>query len=130
MLRIALPHADAWNTWYADIGNTPAGIAPLRDVVDAACRDVGRDPAAIERTVAVLVGLPGGTGRPTGDATQAAIPPLDGDPSAMAAGLRAYAARGSATVQLVLDPIDRALDPGGREGPDRARSPLSAADRD
>ena len=22
---------DAWNTWYADIGNTPAGIAPLRD---------------------------------------------------------------------------------------------------
>ena len=67
MLRIALPHADAWNTWYADIGNTPAGIAPLRAVVDEACRDVGRDPAAIERTVAVLVGLPGGTGRLSGD---------------------------------------------------------------
>src|SRR5262245_36202338 len=27
MLRIALPHADAWNTWFADYGNTPDGFA-------------------------------------------------------------------------------------------------------
>ena len=54
--------------WYADTGNTPAGVAPLRDKVDAAARDVGRDPAAIERTVAVLVRLPGGDGRAMGDA--------------------------------------------------------------
>ena len=87
------------------IGNTPAGIAPLRDVVDEACRDVGRDPVAIERTVAVLVGLPGGTGRLSGDASQAAIPPLTGDPAAMADALRAYAREGVGTVQLVLDPI-------------------------
>src|SRR5439155_1704613 len=59
MLRIALSHAHAWNTWYADTNNTPAGVAPLRAVVDDACRDVGRDPAAIKRTVAVQVRLPG-----------------------------------------------------------------------
>ena len=28
MLRITLPHVDAWNTWYADTDNTPAGVAP------------------------------------------------------------------------------------------------------
>ena len=31
MLRIALPHVDAWNAWYADTGNEPAGVAPLRE---------------------------------------------------------------------------------------------------
>ena len=35
--------------------------------VDEACRAVGRDPAEVERTVAVLVRLPGGTGRVTQD---------------------------------------------------------------
>jgi probable F420-dependent oxidoreductase len=109
MLRIAAPHVDAWNTWFADTANSPAGVAPLRDIVDAACRDVGRDPAEIERTVAVHVRLPGGRGRTMGDTTQAdRIRALEGDPETMAAELRAYAAAGIGEVQLVLDPIDRA----------------------
>src|SRR3954452_7418830 len=33
MLRIAVPYVQAWNTWFADIGNTPDGVAPLRDAV-------------------------------------------------------------------------------------------------
>jgi alkanesulfonate monooxygenase SsuD/methylene tetrahydromethanopterin reductase-like flavin-dependent oxidoreductase (luciferase family) len=108
MLRIAVPHVEAWNTWYSDTLNRPAGVAPLRDIVDAACRDVGRDPAEIERTVAVHVRLPGGGGRTMGDSsTTEPIRPLEGDPDAMAAELRAYAAAGIAEVQLVLDPIDR-----------------------
>jgi len=75
------------------------------EVVDDACRDVGRDPADIERTVAVLVGLPGGTGRLSGNESHAAIPPVTGDPAAMAEALRGYARAGIGTVQLVLDPI-------------------------
>ena len=59
----------------------------------------------MERTVAVMVGVYGSTGRLSGDAKQAAIPPLNGDPAAMADGLRAYAREGVGTVQLVLDPI-------------------------
>ena len=95
MLRITLPHAHAWNTWYADTDNTPAGVAPLRAIVDEACRDVGRDPAEIERTVAVQVRLPGGTGRTMGDTTTSRrIAPLEGSPERMADELRAYAARG------------------------------------
>ena len=108
MLRIAAPYVDAWNTWFADTANSPAGVGPLRDVVDAACRDVGRDPAEIERTVAVHVRLPGGRGRTMGNDAQAErIRPLEGDPEAMAGELRAYAAAGISEVQLVLDPIDR-----------------------
>jgi probable F420-dependent oxidoreductase len=108
MLRIAAPYVDSWNTWYADTRNSPAGVAPLRDVVDAACRDVGRDPAEVERTVAVHVRLPGGSGRTVGGtSTTDQIRPLEGDPEAMAEELRAYAAAGVSEVQLVLDPIDR-----------------------
>jgi probable F420-dependent oxidoreductase len=105
MLRIALPHVDAWNSWYRDFDNRPDGIARLRAIVDAAARDVGRDPADIERTVAVYVQLPGGTGRVMGDQTAVTVKPLTGPPDAMAEAFRAYARAGIGHVQLVLDPI-------------------------
>jgi len=108
MLRITAPHVAAWNSWYADTGNTPAGIAPLRDKVDAAARAAGRDPAAIERTVAVQVRMPGGTGRTMGDSdAKQDVAPLQGSPDAIAEELRAYAREGIGHVQLVLDPITR-----------------------
>ncbi len=105
MLRVTMPHADAWNSWFADIGNRPDGVARLREVVDDACRDVGRDPDDIERTVAVLVRGPGGSGRIQGDYAQATIPPLDGPPDVVAESLRGFASAGISHVQLVLDPI-------------------------
>jgi alkanesulfonate monooxygenase SsuD/methylene tetrahydromethanopterin reductase-like flavin-dependent oxidoreductase (luciferase family) len=105
MLRITMPHVDAWNAWYADTGNDPAGIAPLRDRVDAACREVGRDPAEVERTVAVLVRFPGGTGRVQGDSDRPAAPALEGPPEILAEAFRAYGREGIGHLQLVLDPI-------------------------
>ena len=109
MLRITAPHVDSWNAWYADTGNAPAGVAPLAAKVDAAAVAAGRDPAAIERTVAVHVRLPGGAGRTMGDsAASQAIRPLEGAPSEMAEELRAYAQAGIGHVQLVIDPITRA----------------------
>jgi alkanesulfonate monooxygenase SsuD/methylene tetrahydromethanopterin reductase-like flavin-dependent oxidoreductase (luciferase family) len=107
MLRIAAPHVGAWNSWFADFGNTPGGIVPLREAVDAACRDVGRDPAGIERTVAVLVRFPGGTGRIQGGYAEAAPAPLEGTPDALAEAMRGYADAGIGHVQLVIDPITR-----------------------
>lgn len=104
MLAIALPQVDAWNAWYADTDNSPAGAAALRDRVDAACRAAGRDPASIERTVAVLVRMSGGVGRFQGDSRPPPAP-LTGPPEVLVAGLRAYAAAGIAEVQLVMDPI-------------------------
>ena len=105
MLRITMPHVDAWNVWYTDIGNQPEGLAPFLARVDEACRAVGRDPASVERTAAVLVRLPGGRGRVMGDFRSAEIPPLTGDADELADGLRAYALAGLAEVQLVVDPI-------------------------
>jgi alkanesulfonate monooxygenase SsuD/methylene tetrahydromethanopterin reductase-like flavin-dependent oxidoreductase (luciferase family) len=107
MLRITAPHVAAWNSWFADIGNDPVGIASLRQVVDAACADVGRDRAEIERTVAVLVRFPGGTGRIQGSYAEAPPAPLGGPPEVLAERLRAFAAEGIGHVQLVLDPITR-----------------------
>ena len=105
MLRIAAPHIDAWNAWYNATGNAPAGVAPLLAAVDAAARAAGREPAEIERTVAVLVQLPGGTGRLMGDTTMGAIPALSGPAEVLAEERRAYARAGIGAVQLVLDPI-------------------------
>jgi len=104
MLEIALPHVDAWNVWFSDTANRPSGVPALRERVDAACRAVGRDPAAVERTVAVLVRLAGGSGRAPGD-TDAVAAPLEGSAEEIADELRAYAAEGIAHVQLVVDPI-------------------------
>jgi alkanesulfonate monooxygenase SsuD/methylene tetrahydromethanopterin reductase-like flavin-dependent oxidoreductase (luciferase family) len=101
MLRMTMPHVASWNSWYRHTHNRPDGVGPLRKAVDAACRDVGRDPATVERTVAVLVGLTGGRGRDTGGAVE----PLRGTPAQIAEGLRAYADEGIGHVQLVLDPI-------------------------
>jgi alkanesulfonate monooxygenase SsuD/methylene tetrahydromethanopterin reductase-like flavin-dependent oxidoreductase (luciferase family) len=105
MLAIGAPHINAWNAWYNATGNSPVGVAPLIATVDAAARAAGRDPAEIERTVAVLVQMPGGTGRFAGNYTASRIPALAGSPEVMAEELRAYARAGIGAVQLVLDPI-------------------------
>lgn len=108
MLAIALPHVEMWNVWFADTGNAPDGVGPLREQVDHAARSAGRDPASIERTVAVQVRLGGGQGRIDGSDRAARIRPLEGSPEVMAEALRAYAREGIAHVQLVLDPITSA----------------------
>jgi len=108
MLRIAAPHVHGWNTWYADTSNRPDGVPALAALVDAAARDVGRDPGEIARTVAVHVRMPGGTGRTMGDdSTTEQIVPLEGSTEEIAEGLRAYSDVGVSEVQVVLDPIDR-----------------------
>ncbi len=105
MLEITLPHVQSWNTWYKEIGNSAAGLEPLLRNLDDACRKAGRIPSDVERTAAMLVRLPGGTGRVMGDTSQAEISPVEGPPSAIADRLREYAALGVAEVQLVVDPI-------------------------
>jgi alkanesulfonate monooxygenase SsuD/methylene tetrahydromethanopterin reductase-like flavin-dependent oxidoreductase (luciferase family) len=105
MLTITIPHVDAWNAWFDAFGNHPAGVPALRDQVDAACREAGRDPAAVARTVAVQVRLPGGRGRLMGEHSRAPIRPVEGSPEEIAGVLRGFAAEGIAHVQLVVDPI-------------------------
>ncbi|MEO5703524.1 MAG: LLM class flavin-dependent oxidoreductase [Candidatus Limnocylindrales bacterium] len=106
MLEITLPYVEQWNVWYRQTGNTPKGLEPILNQVDAACLAVGRDPATLEKTCAVFVGMPGGGGRLTKyDANEVAAPALEGPSTAIADRLREYAALGLAEVQLVVDPI-------------------------
>ncbi len=59
----------------------------------------------IEKTVAVLAGLPGGSGRIHGDAEHEGRNPLVGSPAEIADVLGQYAELGIAHAQMVLDPI-------------------------
>jgi alkanesulfonate monooxygenase SsuD/methylene tetrahydromethanopterin reductase-like flavin-dependent oxidoreductase (luciferase family) len=104
MLALTVPYVDGWNAWFSWTGNRPEGIVPLREKVDAACAAARRAPREVERTVAVLVALPGATGRGGADPALP-VTPLEGSPEVIADGLRAYAREGIGHVQLVIDPI-------------------------
>jgi alkanesulfonate monooxygenase SsuD/methylene tetrahydromethanopterin reductase-like flavin-dependent oxidoreductase (luciferase family) len=105
MLEITLPYVDAWNAWFISFDNSVDGYLPLRDRVDDACRAVGRDPAEVERTLALLIAFPDAVGRQAGEGEPLPEPIPGEDPAALAATLRAFADAGVGHVQLVLDPI-------------------------
>jgi probable F420-dependent oxidoreductase len=105
MLEITIPYVDSWNAWYAWFNNSPEELKPWLEKVDAACEKVGRDPAEIERTAAILVQLPDGSGRSVMHSEDSGAQPLSGEPEAMADALRAFADIGISHVQLVMDPI-------------------------
>jgi alkanesulfonate monooxygenase SsuD/methylene tetrahydromethanopterin reductase-like flavin-dependent oxidoreductase (luciferase family) len=108
MLGITLPHVASWNAWFTWFGNDVAGYRELHARIDEACRAAGRDPAEVERTVALFVSFPGAQGRQLGDLTKPDVEPIAGDPATLAPALRAFAAAGVGHVQLVLDPITEA----------------------
>ena len=99
MLAIALPHVDAWNTWFTHYGNTPEGFATHNEEVDAAAVRAARDPAEIERSACVLVAVEGGRGERPRDVPAV---PLE----RLAAHLRELEEAGADEAILVLDPID------------------------
>jgi probable F420-dependent oxidoreductase len=101
MLRITLPHVDAWNTWYTGYGNTAEGFAQLNRRVSAAAEQAGRDPAEIGRSACVLVELdPEAVKRPHSDEE---VPPVPAD--SLADHLAALVEAGADEAILVLRPI-------------------------
>ena len=104
MLRLVAQHADLWNAYFMHTKNRPAGVAPLRDRVDAACRDAGRDPATLGRTAAVFVDMAMGSGTSPPRPAHWAFDSLAGPPERLAEELRAYAREGIGHVQLWLEP--------------------------
>jgi alkanesulfonate monooxygenase SsuD/methylene tetrahydromethanopterin reductase-like flavin-dependent oxidoreductase (luciferase family) len=91
LLSIALPHCEAWNTWFDWYGNTPEGFAEKSSVI----------PAGVEKSACVYVELEGGTGwRTNVSGTQ----PVSGE--GLAEHLRELADAGADEAILVVDPID------------------------
>ena len=105
MLEITVPYVDAWNAWYRQTGNQPEGVDPLGQTVDAACLSAGRNPREIERTVAVLIEMPGSTGRKDVYESGQEVKPLRGNAEQVAEELRKYAGHGIGHVQLVVEPV-------------------------
>jgi alkanesulfonate monooxygenase SsuD/methylene tetrahydromethanopterin reductase-like flavin-dependent oxidoreductase (luciferase family) len=107
MLSITIPYVDAWNVWWSDYGNTPAGFAELKSRVDEQVTRHGRAVDSVAGTCAVLVQLPGGVGRRMGAYGGSPVEPIRGSADEVAEQIRAFAAVGAEHVQLVVDPITR-----------------------
>jgi probable F420-dependent oxidoreductase len=95
MLRLTAELADHWN------GSLRAydEVAPLLEAVEAACRDVGRDPATLTKSVEALVRT-----IPAPDDVPAEEREIRGEPEAIAAELRRYGDLGIDHVQVQLRP--------------------------
>lgn len=101
MLRLSARYADIWNRDFDAVnpGYEPYSMEDLlasQEKVDAACVEVGRDPATLERTVGVWVDLPIAPSRGWNA--------LTGSPEEIAAGLRRYADAGYSQIQVWLNP--------------------------
>jgi alkanesulfonate monooxygenase SsuD/methylene tetrahydromethanopterin reductase-like flavin-dependent oxidoreductase (luciferase family) len=105
MLELTMGHVTAWNVWWSDFGNTPEGFGHRSQQVDQVCARVGRDPGEVQRTAAVLVRAPGGSGRQMGDYVADPVRPITGPPAGVAEALAAFVPAGASHLQVVLDPI-------------------------
>lgn len=103
VLRITLPTAQVWNTWFTEFGNRAEGFATLDRRVTEIATEVGRDPATVERSACVLVVLDPSAGERPIDP---AAPALTGGVDAIAASLREIAEAGADELIVVADPID------------------------
>ncbi|MFN8592212.1 MAG: LLM class flavin-dependent oxidoreductase [Thermomicrobiales bacterium] len=100
MLGLVARYADIWNRDFDAVcpGYDPYSIADLnasQAKLDAACAEIGRDPASLARTAGVWVDLPEFPNRESWHA-------LRGSPEEIAAGLRKYADTGYREVQVWL----------------------------
>jgi alkanesulfonate monooxygenase SsuD/methylene tetrahydromethanopterin reductase-like flavin-dependent oxidoreductase (luciferase family) len=96
LMRLAVRFGDAFNTsWHTD----PRTLADPFDALDIACREVGRDPGSIQRTVGTFVALDESeaVGRPAREG-------LRGAPEQIAEQLRALEAAGASHVTCLLVP--------------------------
>ncbi len=97
MLRLTTQYADLWNGFLCYGRNWPDVLPPLREAIDAACVQYGRDPATLGRTVGVRVAL-------LGEQVTGGVEPLEGTPEQIADALRDYARNGLSHVQVWLSP--------------------------
>ncbi len=109
ILRQTVPFVAAWNS---DWTTHPREIPPLMERVDAACREVGRNPATLERTAGVQIDLPIRDPARNGRAVMAGatapgvnpVQPATGSADDLAELLLGYAATGISHVQVWLEP--------------------------
>jgi alkanesulfonate monooxygenase SsuD/methylene tetrahydromethanopterin reductase-like flavin-dependent oxidoreductase (luciferase family) len=92
-----------WNAWLCSERSNADEVPARRELVDAACRDAGRDPATLERTVSIQVDPTGTAKVPVSMAPDTATP-LSGSPQEIAASIRDFARQGITHLQVALVP--------------------------
>ncbi len=102
MLRLAASYANLWNA--EGPMRQPGQIIPLRASADAACADVGRDPATLRRSASVVVNLPMAQAQSEQRSSAQGKQPKPTSPEEVAETLRGYAREGLEQVQLWLTP--------------------------
>jgi alkanesulfonate monooxygenase SsuD/methylene tetrahydromethanopterin reductase-like flavin-dependent oxidoreductase (luciferase family) len=97
MIRLAARHADTWS-WYVNERSEVAEFEPRVRELEAACLEIGRDPATIGRSAGIFV-------EPTAErgAEQFAVP-LRGSVQEIAEGIRSFGDAGFTQVELMLWP--------------------------
>jgi alkanesulfonate monooxygenase SsuD/methylene tetrahydromethanopterin reductase-like flavin-dependent oxidoreductase (luciferase family) len=105
MLALTARFADCWHTFGI---HDPSRLDGARKRVDAACVEVNRDPATLQRTIAVMVDFPGAYAGRIGDTVRkyrsARVAPVTGSPEEIAARLRGFAQAGVTHVQIWPEP--------------------------
>jgi alkanesulfonate monooxygenase SsuD/methylene tetrahydromethanopterin reductase-like flavin-dependent oxidoreductase (luciferase family) len=98
MLTLAARHADIWS-WYVNERSDVAEFAPRVAALEAACLEIGRDPASIGRSAGIIVEPTDVTG-----AAEALAVPLRGSAQQIADGIRSFRAGGFTQVEILLWP--------------------------
>ena len=98
MLRLAAKHADIWS-WFVEERSDLAEFGPRLAALEAACAEVGRDPATIGRSAGVAV-------EPTSISGAADVlgEPIRGSATEIADRIREFGAAGFDHVEVVLWP--------------------------
>jgi hypothetical protein len=102
MLRVAARYADLLDA--EGPMRRPEEAIPLREAADAACAEVGRDPATLSRTASMFVSFPMAEGTGQQAASSPGSPPTGAAPEEVAELFRGYAREGLSHVQLWLRP--------------------------
>ncbi|HEX5239920.1 MAG TPA: LLM class flavin-dependent oxidoreductase [Candidatus Limnocylindrales bacterium] len=98
MLRLAAQHADIWS-WFVEERSDLTEFGPRLAALEAACAEVGRDPASIGRSAGVAV-------EPTSVSGAAEVlgEPIRGSAIAIADAFRAFEGAGFDHLEVVLWP--------------------------
>jgi alkanesulfonate monooxygenase SsuD/methylene tetrahydromethanopterin reductase-like flavin-dependent oxidoreductase (luciferase family) len=98
MLRLAARHADIWS-WYIEEKSDLLEFSPRLAAIEAACVDVGRDPATIGKSAGIVVEPTSFTG-----SSKVIGEPIRGSAAQIADGLRAFGAAGATNIELIVWP--------------------------
>jgi alkanesulfonate monooxygenase SsuD/methylene tetrahydromethanopterin reductase-like flavin-dependent oxidoreductase (luciferase family) len=98
MLRLAARHADIWS-WFVEERSDLSEFGPRLAALEAACLEVGRDPATIGRSAGIAV-------EPTSFTGSAEVlgVPIRGSAAEIADGFRSFQAGGFDHLEVVLWP--------------------------